>query len=110
MTTLTFLLGVALGGMVFWRLATERAAGIAARARAEMNQRMRQEVRHWQEAAERATAEAARVAREAESWQAGRKQGRDDVISIVPLLVATQQWPAQERKDGFGAADDRDCG
>ena len=63
-------------------------------ARAEV----RREVRHWQEAAARATAEAARVAREAEAFKDGCKYGREDVISIMPLLVAAQQNPAEEAR------------
>src|SRR5215831_2450211 len=72
-------------------------------SRAEMRQElaracaaMRREVVHWQEAAARATAEAARVAREAEAFKDGCKHGREDVISIMPLLVAAQQRPDQE--------------
>ena len=59
---------------------------------------MRREVRHWQEAAARATAEAARVASEAEAFKDGCKHGREDVISIMPLLVAAQQNPAEEAR------------
>ena len=74
-------------------------------SRAEMRQElaracaaMRREVVHWQEAAARATAEAARVAREAEAFKDGCKHGREDVISIMPLLVAVQQRPDQESR------------
>jgi hypothetical protein len=55
-------------------------------------------VNHWQEAAARANAEAARVAREADAFKAGCQSGREDVISIVPLLVAAQRHPAQEAR------------
>jgi hypothetical protein len=57
---------------------------------------MAREVRHWQEAAARATAEAARVVREAEAFKDGCKHGREDVISIMPLLMAAQQRPGEE--------------
>jgi hypothetical protein len=56
---------------------------------------MHREIVQWQERAERANAEAQRLAREAESWSAGCKQGREDVISIMPLLVAAQQRPPE---------------
>src|SRR6516162_427299 len=59
---------------------------------------MRREVIHWQEAAARATAETARVAREAEAFKDGCRHGREDVISIMPLLVAAQQNPAEEAR------------
>ena len=59
---------------------------------------MRREVNHWQEAAARANAEAARVTREADAFKAGHKSGREDVISIMPAIVAAQQRPADEAR------------
>jgi hypothetical protein len=97
MTMLTLLLGLAVGIVVGRWLATRRAAATLAHAEVAM----RKELAHWQEAAERATAEAARVGREAEAYKAGCRHGREDVISIMPLLVAAQARPA----DG-----DRACG
>jgi hypothetical protein len=97
MTMLTLLLGVGVGIVVGRWLARRRAAATLAYAEAAM----RKELAHWQEAAERATAEAARVGREAEAYKAGCQHGREDVISIMPLLVAAQARPA----DG-----DRACG
>jgi hypothetical protein len=91
-------IGAAVGVTIGWRAARSRA-------RAKMRQELtrarvdtRREVNHWQEAAARANAEAARVAREAEAFKAGCQSGREDVISIVPLLVAAQQHPAQETR------------
>jgi len=97
MTMLTLLLGLAVGIVVGRWLATRRAAATLAHAEVVM----RKELAHWQEAAERATAEAARAGREAEAYKAGCRHGREDVISIMPLLVAAQARPA----DG-----DRACG
>src|SRR5215469_3525601 len=97
MTVLALLLGLGLGIVVGRWLATRRAAVTLAVAEAAM----RKELINWQEAAERATAEASRVGREAEAYKAGCKHGREDVISIMPLLVAAQARPA----DG-----DRACG
>jgi hypothetical protein len=34
---------------------------------------------------------AVQIARDAETWAAAWKQGRDDVFSTVPLLVAAQE-------------------
>lgn len=87
MTFLVFVFGIMLGGAVAWWLASQHASSLLARNGAAM----RREVRYWQEAAARANREVRRLAREAESWSAGCKQGREDVISIVPLLMAAQQ-------------------
>ena len=97
MTMLALLLGVGVGIVVGRWLATRRAAATLAHAEVAV----RKELAHWQETAERATAETARVGREAEAYQAGCRHGREDVISIMPLLVAAQARPA----DG-----DRACG
>jgi hypothetical protein len=94
--TLVLLLGVALGVPVGRWLAMRRAMATVSQAEV----RMRRELVHWQEAAQRATAEAARVAREAEAYKAGCKHGREDVISIMPLLVAAQQQPDAARVSG----------
>jgi hypothetical protein len=91
-------IAAAAGPVISWQAARSRGRAKMrqelTRARAEM----RREVTHWQEAAARATAEAARVAREAEAFQAGCKHGREDVISIMPLLVAAQHSPADEAR------------
>jgi hypothetical protein len=54
-------------------------------------EQMRREIRCWQAETERFKAVADRLAQEKESWAAGVRQGRDDVITIVPLLIAAQQ-------------------
>jgi predicted nucleic acid-binding Zn-ribbon protein len=92
MTALMFLLGAGAGGGAAWWLASQRAAEMLMQARAAMHR----EIRHWQEAAARANSEVERLAREAQSWSAGHQQGREDVISIVPLLVAAQQRPVEQ--------------
>jgi len=91
-------IGAAVGATIGWRAARSRAR---ARMRQEMTRARadtRREVNHWQQAAARANAEAARVAREADAFKAGCQSGREDVISIVPLLVAAQQHPAPEAR------------
>jgi hypothetical protein len=93
MTILIVLIGVGAGIPAGRWMAMRRAAATVSRAEREM----RLELAHWQGAAARATAEAARVAREAEAYKAGCKHGREEVISIVPLLIATQR-----RADGAG--------
>jgi hypothetical protein len=91
-------IAAAAGPAISWWAARSRSRAEMRRDLARSRAEMRREVTHWQEAAARATAEAARVAREAEAFQAGCKHGREDVISIMPLLVAAQHSPADEAR------------
>jgi hypothetical protein len=91
-------IGAAVGPVIGWRAARARARAETRRELTRLRADMRREVKHWQEAAARATAEAARVAREAEAYKAGCKHGREDVISIMPLLVAAQRQPPPEAR------------
>jgi hypothetical protein len=91
-------IGAAAGFVITWQSARSRARAQMRRELARIRADTRREVNHWQEAAARANAEAARVAREAEAFKAGCQSGREDVISIVPLLVAAQRHPAQEAR------------
>ena len=75
------------GATAGWGLTSLRAAGTMSRAR----QQMRREIRHWQSETERYKAVADRHAQDKAVWAAGCRQGRDDVITIVPLLLAAQQ-------------------
>lgn len=88
-TVVLVLAALCVGAAIGRWLVMARAAGLLARERAEMAQ----DVEYWQAAAERANSEAARIAREAKSFAAGCKQGREDVISIMPLLVAANERP-----------------
>ncbi|HUL28197.1 MAG TPA: hypothetical protein VLW44_20740 [Streptosporangiaceae bacterium] len=103
MPVIILIIGFGIGAAVGWWRGLARADAAIARARAAMAH----ETRHWQDAAARATAEAARVAREAQTWAAGCRQGRDDVISIVPLLMAAHERPAGGH---LTAADSSDSG
>ena len=89
-------IGAAVGPVISWRATRFRARAEMRRQLARARVDMRREVNHWQEAAARANAEVARIAREAEAFKAGCQSGREDVISIMPLLVAAQQRPADE--------------
>jgi len=74
-----------------WGFTLARAAAQHSRLRAEMDrlqEELRKEIRHWQEEAARAKTHAAQAARDAATWAAGCKQGRDDVIAVMPMLVA----------------------
>jgi hypothetical protein len=59
---------------------------------------MRQEIRYWQEVAERSKVRADQLAQENEAWAAGYKQGREDVIKIVPRIAAQQRLLPQDRR------------
>jgi hypothetical protein len=86
--------------VISWQAARSQARAETRRQLARARADMLREVKHWQEAAARATAEAARIAREADAFKAGCQSGREDVISIVPLLMAAQQNPAREARAG----------
>jgi hypothetical protein len=58
---------------------------------ARIDQMARREIQHWKDEAARARTHAAQLARDSETWAAGHKQGRDDVITVVPLLIAAQE-------------------
>ncbi len=75
------------GAIAGWGITSIRATMAAARAR----EQMIREIRVWQEETQRYKAVADRLAREKESWAAGIRQGRDDVISMMPLLIEAQQ-------------------
>jgi hypothetical protein len=83
LTLVWFLAGATAG----WGLTSLRAATTVSRAR----QQMRREIRHWQSETERYQAVADRHAQDKAAWTAGCRQGRDDVITIMPLLLAAQQ-------------------
>ena len=88
----------AAGASIGWGAARYRARAETRRELGRARAHMRREVTHWQEAAARATAEAARIAREAEAFKDGCRHGREDVISIMPLLIAAQRNPAKEAR------------
>jgi hypothetical protein len=84
-------IGVALG----WRFGARRSTS---QALTQARQQMRQEIRYWQESAERSKVKADQLAQENEAWAAGYKQGREDVIKIVPHIAAQQRLLPQDRR------------
>jgi hypothetical protein len=72
--------------MVFASARYSRLAGEIVR----IEQMARREIQHWKDEAARARTHAAQLARDSETWAAGARQGRDDVITVVPLLIAAQ--------------------
>jgi Tfp pilus assembly protein FimV len=94
------LIGVAAG----WRFGSRHSTS---RALTQAQQQMRQEVRYWQELAERTKVRADQLAQENEAWAAGYRQGREDVITIVPHIAAQQRLVARDRMTG--TAEMNDC-
>jgi hypothetical protein len=53
--------------------------------------RLQEEIRYWHAEAMRARDLAAQLKQEATTWSKAAQQGREDVIAIMPLLIAAQQ-------------------
>jgi len=58
---------------------------------------MQEDILYWHAEATRARELAAQLKREIATWSRGCQQGREDVIAIMPLLIA-----AQERRSALG--------
>ena len=83
-----------------WGLTLSWAGLAMARCRAAMQD----EVDHWQAEAIRARRMVAQLKQEAVMWSRGRQNGREDLIALMPLLVA-----AQERLASATEGPDADC-
>ncbi len=109
MNGLTVILLMIMAAVAAWAFTMLRVSGQAARLRAEIariDRLARQEIAHWQDEAARARTRAAQVERDSKAWAAGCKQGRDDVISVVPLLIAAQEGGAGgDQPDASGAVE-----
>jgi hypothetical protein len=90
---LLILIWVLIGAALGWRLGSRRSTS---RALTQARQQMRQEIRYWQDRAERSKVRADQLALENEAWAAGYRQGREDVITIVPHITAQQRLLAQD--------------
>ncbi|HEY6480645.1 MAG TPA: hypothetical protein VIZ00_11480 [Streptosporangiaceae bacterium] len=73
-----------------WGLTLRRAGAAIAALRADADR----EIRHWSSLATRERTRAMQLERELERWSEGCRQGREDVVSIVPMLLAAQGRPA----------------
>jgi hypothetical protein len=60
----------------------------------------RREIQYWKDETARARAHAAQVTQDAAAWAAGNKQGRDEVIQIMPLIMGARG--PQDGPDGPG--------
>jgi hypothetical protein len=94
-TALMIMAAGAAGGLTMVRAAAHHSRLRAEMARVERE--ARREIQHWKDEAARARTHAAQIARDAANWAAGCKQGREDVATVVPLIIA-----AQEKGTGSG--------
>jgi len=80
-----------------WVIAMTRASATISRLQAEM----RKEIGYWQDETSRARARAGQIARDTVIWADAWKEGRDDVIAMMPLIAAAQSARSylQERAD-----------
>jgi hypothetical protein len=79
-----------------WGITLRRAAAAIAAVRADAER----EITHWRDLATRERSRSVQLHRELVSWSDGCRQGREDVASIVPLLLAAQgQSPSRSAAD-----------
>jgi len=81
---------------VAWGVTLAQAAAAMARTRAAMQE----EIRYWQAETAKARARTAQLAQEIATWSKGCQQGREDMIAIMPLLIAAQNRPIQSTPVG----------
>jgi hypothetical protein len=86
MSVLTIICWSLIAATVAWGLTLRRAAASIARLRADTER----EIRHWQAHAARERSRAVQLERELARWSDGCRQGREDVVSIMPMLLAAQ--------------------
>jgi len=72
-------------------------------ALAQLRRSMQEDVEHWKGEAARASEVAARLHREIATWSKGARQGREDVMALMPLLVAAQRLTAETTSEVSGA-------
>lgn len=61
---------------------------------------MHDEIGYWQDQAERARANAARVAEQTAAWVAGCHEGREDVLSLARALARHGSGAGEGSADG----------
>lgn len=82
---------IILAAVTAWGFTMAYASTQLSRVRADMTRvqdQMHKEIKHWQDEAARARNHTAQIAREAATWAAGHQQGRDDVVTTLPLIMA----------------------
>ena len=71
---------------VAWWLTLSWAGAAMARSR----EALQEDVEHWQAEAMRARQMVIQLKHDAAMWSRGRQDGREDLIAMLPLLVAAQ--------------------
>lgn len=89
MSVLIIIAFAATAALAAWRLALARSAATISRHREEMQE----EVRYWQAESARAKVRTAQLEKEVASWSAGCRQGRDDLVAVLPLIIAALERP-----------------
>jgi hypothetical protein len=89
MDALTTIAWATIATVTAWGLTWVRAAATISRLREEM----REEVRYWQAESARAKARAAQLAKDIATWTAGCKQGKEDLVTVLPLIMAALERP-----------------
>jgi hypothetical protein len=85
-TALYCIVWAIIGAAAAWGITIARSCAAMARLRGEM----RQEIAYWRDETARARTLAAQAARDAATRARGWKEGRDDVIAIMPLIVSAR--------------------
>ena len=101
MNTLMTIAWATIAAVAAWGMTLAHANAAIGRLQAER----RKEIKHWQTEAARARAHAAQLAQAAAAWTAGCKQGREDVMTIMPLLVAAHQRLMERQRTAADMAD-----
>jgi hypothetical protein len=93
MTVLIIIALTATAALTAWWLAMARSAGTLSRLRDAMHE----EVRYWQAESARAKVRTVQLEKEVASWSAGCRQGRDDLVAVLPLIIAALERPTSVR-------------
>jgi hypothetical protein len=93
MNVLIIIAFAATAALAVWRLALARSAATISRLREEMQE----EVRYWQAESARAKVRTAQLEKEVASWSAGCRQGRNDLVAMLPLIIAALERPVSDR-------------
>ena len=89
MDAVTTFVSATIAAVSTWVLTWAHAAATISRLR----EQMRQEVLYWQDESARANTRAAQLAKDIATWTAGCKQGREDLVTVLPLIIAALERP-----------------
>jgi hypothetical protein len=90
MTALYCIMWAAIAAVTTWAIMTARSSALISRLRAET----RREIAHWQAEASRARITAAQIARDAATRARAWKEGRDEAVAMIPLIISARDGTA----------------